>query len=200
MAIQFQCSGCGQPIEVDDEAANQQASCPYCNIIVRVPTSVESDVTPARHFSGAAAVMQTAIPSPQPQPVVPRPTAYAVAPAEPRRATLGFISLVLFVIAVALYVVATVLSAQMMVDSLGSANETPNIQELMELSTKVLESKPWLPILSFLSMLLGMTSIGLAIGSLVRREGPRWPAILVIGAGMMIFVIVAIGVAAIFAA
>lgn len=37
MAIQFQCSGCKQLIEVDDHFANRQAVCPYCRIVVVVP-------------------------------------------------------------------------------------------------------------------------------------------------------------------
>lgn len=37
MAIQFRCVGCNQPIEVDDDFANQQAECPYCHRVITVP-------------------------------------------------------------------------------------------------------------------------------------------------------------------
>ncbi len=37
MAIQFACPACQQPIEVDDEWADQTVSCPYCRRVVRAP-------------------------------------------------------------------------------------------------------------------------------------------------------------------
>ncbi|GMU33148.1 MAG: hypothetical protein HS101_16685 [Planctomycetia bacterium] len=37
MAIQFMCAACGQPIEVDDEMANQAVTCPYCRKVVTAP-------------------------------------------------------------------------------------------------------------------------------------------------------------------
>jgi hypothetical protein len=39
MPIQFECSGCGQPIEVDDEHAGKSAACPYCQRVVTVPSA-----------------------------------------------------------------------------------------------------------------------------------------------------------------
>lgn len=38
MAIQFTCSKCQNPIEVDDEFANQMATCPYCRAVLKVPS------------------------------------------------------------------------------------------------------------------------------------------------------------------
>jgi hypothetical protein len=37
MAIQFACPQCHNPIEVDDEFADQSAGCPYCDAVVTVP-------------------------------------------------------------------------------------------------------------------------------------------------------------------
>ncbi len=37
MAIQFNCERCRNPIEVDDQYADQMATCPYCSTVVRVP-------------------------------------------------------------------------------------------------------------------------------------------------------------------
>jgi hypothetical protein len=45
MAIQFPCPACGQPIEVDDELAGSQVTCPYCDKVVAAPT--ESALTPS---------------------------------------------------------------------------------------------------------------------------------------------------------
>jgi len=45
MAIQFPCPACQQPIEVDEELAGSQVTCPYCDKVVAAPT--ESALTPA---------------------------------------------------------------------------------------------------------------------------------------------------------
>ncbi len=37
MSIQFLCTSCGQPIEVDDEHAGKTAACPYCRQLAGVP-------------------------------------------------------------------------------------------------------------------------------------------------------------------
>lgn len=37
MAIRFQCGGCSQPIEVDDEWANKNVACPYCHKTIMAP-------------------------------------------------------------------------------------------------------------------------------------------------------------------
>jgi hypothetical protein len=39
MAIQFQCPSCGQPIEIDDEWAGQEVSCPFCRKVVTAPAN-----------------------------------------------------------------------------------------------------------------------------------------------------------------
>lgn len=37
MAIRFGCPSCEQPIEIDDEWANQSVACPYCQKVVTAP-------------------------------------------------------------------------------------------------------------------------------------------------------------------
>lgn len=37
MSIQFACPSCRQPIEVDDDWADQDVSCPFCQNVVRTP-------------------------------------------------------------------------------------------------------------------------------------------------------------------
>jgi hypothetical protein len=44
MAIQFFCAACHQPIEVDDDAANQSVTCPYCRKVVTAPFSSDPSV------------------------------------------------------------------------------------------------------------------------------------------------------------
>lgn len=45
MVIQFQCTGCSEPIEVDDDLAGASAACPYCGRVCTVPR--ESTFRPA---------------------------------------------------------------------------------------------------------------------------------------------------------
>lgn len=179
MAIQFQCSGCGKPIEVDDEAANQQASCPYCDKINRVPGFGMPDAVTARPIPSPAASTQATMPPP----VITSSATDGTAPRARRKATFGIASLVLLCVGVAAIVITNIAMQEFMPNSSESANQQPTIKEAMELSTKIMETKPWLPILSMLSMVLVVAAMGFAIGSFVRRESPRWPAILVTSIG-----------------
>ena len=57
MAIRFQCSGCDQPIEVDDQWAGRPVACPYCRQTVTAPREsspdLEHDIPMASPLSGA---------------------------------------------------------------------------------------------------------------------------------------------------
>ena len=77
MAIRFECSNCQNPIEVDDEFADQQATCPYCRAVVRVPASSTMSIgqpIAARPISPVA---------PSEAPPLPGGYAYSDAPALP---------------------------------------------------------------------------------------------------------------------
>ncbi|MCH8913676.1 MAG: hypothetical protein IIA33_08935 [Planctomycetes bacterium] len=47
MAIQFNCPGCRQPVEVDDEWAGEHVACPFCQRVVTAPA--ESTITTLQH-------------------------------------------------------------------------------------------------------------------------------------------------------
>ncbi len=47
MAIQFNCPGCRQPVEVDDEWAGEHVSCPFCQRVVTAPA--ESTINTLQH-------------------------------------------------------------------------------------------------------------------------------------------------------
>ena len=57
MAIQFNCPGCRQPVEVDDEWAGEHVTCPFCQRVVTAPaestiTTLQNDLPPtARRLS-----------------------------------------------------------------------------------------------------------------------------------------------------
>ena len=44
MAIQFFCTSCGKPIEIDDEAGGQMVTCPYCQAGVQAPATSDPSV------------------------------------------------------------------------------------------------------------------------------------------------------------
>lgn len=69
MAIQFQCSACRQPIEVDDQFANQQAVCPFCRKVITVPesSSLPAESIPEARPSGYAGAGGLQLPPMPPQ-------------------------------------------------------------------------------------------------------------------------------------
>ena len=52
MAIRFSCPSCEQPIEVDDDWANQQVGCPYCQRMVSAPAASTLNVDTIPTASG----------------------------------------------------------------------------------------------------------------------------------------------------
>ena len=56
MPIQFHCPGCGQPIEVDDDAANQPVTCPYCRRTSTAPAATATNFDPQARAVQAHAV------------------------------------------------------------------------------------------------------------------------------------------------
>jgi hypothetical protein len=79
MAIQFNCPGCAQPIEVDEEFAGRTAGCPYCRQVVTVPMRSSLEATPAATArpitppvppaSGVGATASWELPAGRPPPV-----------------------------------------------------------------------------------------------------------------------------------
>jgi uncharacterized membrane protein len=68
MAIEFQCTGCGQVLRVPDEAAGKQAKCPQCsNIMVTPAVSAPGSVPPLvrQPFTGSYQELDNPYASPQ---------------------------------------------------------------------------------------------------------------------------------------
>jgi len=86
MAIQFQCSACRQPIEVDDQFANQQAVCPFCRKVITVPASsslAAGSIPEARPSDLAGVGSPPPVPMPQDPPSWDRPIGDLRSPAPP---------------------------------------------------------------------------------------------------------------------
>ncbi|GEM_PF-893930 len=73
MPIQFRCSGCGQPIEVDDEHAGKMAACPYCSRVVAVPMASSLEEQPIAGARPAASPGQAETGWSPPPPEAARP-------------------------------------------------------------------------------------------------------------------------------
>ncbi|HPF40415.1 MAG TPA: hypothetical protein P5081_15730 [Phycisphaerae bacterium] len=181
MAIQFHCENCRQPIEVDDEAANQQAACPYCQSVVTVPAESSLGGASGPVLAQPTTSLQTALPLPHRQgaPASLRRETATNEAAGPASATFGFMAFATIIVSVVVFIgVYFVLFASVL--SKVSPDGQINQQEWIDATQGVLQEKPWLGIGLIFSQFLGLTSIGLATASLFRRERPRWPAITVI--------------------
>lgn len=171
MAIQFFCPACSQPIEVDDDAANQSVTCPYCQKIVTAPAG--SDPAVRRVPPSARPSEAVAPPPPQDRPV---------------RLGYGGLSCALVVL---------VIWAAFALYALTIAKDIPPNANREEI-TKLLQERfkgPGIQLASiFGSCLLPLAGVGISIASLVKKERPRWPAICALIALGLLGLLICLGV------
>ena len=182
MAIQFSCSQCHQPIEVDDAHAGQTAACPYCRHVVTVPvqSTFQADAAvPARPTEigagGAGAAPSGGAYSGLPG-MEPLATRYAGAYA------LGRNALICSIIGILLLAVGIAIN----IKSLGgipSAMDTKSAEEML----KHQEKSPlavWGAVVQMGSLAVSVLGLVLAIVSLyqVRQgNGRAWAALVLSG-------------------
>lgn len=171
MPIQFFCTSCRKPIEVDDEAANQPVTCPYCQTAVTAPPT--SDPT----------VRQSAPRAGSPAEIAP-PEFIAEPPKAP--SILAWSSLICaFLLIVCLGIT--------MIVAYKTASQLPAGTSQKDMTNAVADSmkSPMMMTLS-LAGTCGLPFIGVvcAIAALIRKANPRWPAILslVVLTGYVLFV------------
>ncbi len=182
MAIQFFCTACGQPIEVDDNMANLAVTCPYCRKTVMTPP--RSDLTnrprPTAPVPGPDEFQVTAT-GPTVLPTGPMgPTAVlpsALTPPPPRTIA-GWLSLACMLLAVVITIYGSAATARLVQD-LRPESLTPDRQA--EFQGKIAERFRARPGLAF-TLLLGIcllpvAAVVLAVAALVAGGRPRWPAI-----------------------
>ncbi|UCG16553.1 MAG: hypothetical protein JSV19_00650 [Phycisphaerales bacterium] len=63
MAIQFQCPGCNQPIEVDDQWSSRPVACPYCRQTVTAPAASTLDDAAAPPMASPLGGLRPSAPS-----------------------------------------------------------------------------------------------------------------------------------------
>ena len=172
MAIQFHCSGCGEPIEVDEPHAGQTAACPYCNQVINVPAASTyeppSDVPVARGIEESSSAPDRAASS------------YAARPTPPttdrqRSAiTFGNYALALSALAIAMFlgvaIVAFAISSQLSDLTPGSPSDFNKI-------TEQLQNHPatfWANILTCGMVVFALGGLSLGIYSVTLRAQENW--------------------------
>lgn len=180
MAIQFFCVACRQPIEVDDEMANQTVTCPYCRKVVTAPAASEPAI-------------QENPPIASPSDAVQFPGAMSYAPTTPPgRNVLSWVSLIS--ISVALIMLVIILGVQLSIYKGLPPNTTP--QEATKLVNAELQNRPGIWLLSVIgSCVAPLLSVICGIIALVRRTPPRWPAITALVVCGILAVIACMGLA-----
>lgn len=172
MPIRFRCTACNQPVEVDDEAAGQSATCPYCRGLTPVPQFST--------FTTAQAGPPVASPAPLPGEPLQPVHRVTIAAGEPsaRYAALSWIALASAALGLLSYVGSVIVLAPIMsqVSTTASANEMVN-----ELLPR-LQANPALLVVSILSYLFMATAFFTGVAGAVLKARPLWPSVVALSA------------------
>ncbi len=182
MAIQFFCVACRQPIEIDDEFANQTVTCPYCRKVVTAPATTDQTI-------------QDNPPIAAPSDVATTPASPTIASeALPRKNVLGWTSLVS--VSVTLVIIAILIGIQVSIFKSLPPDTRP--QDASKAINEEIQKRSGVVFLSILgSCVTPLIAVVCGIVGLVKRERPRWPAItsLVICGLMILFMCVVLSFA-----
>jgi len=181
MPIQFRCESCSQPIEVDDEGAGQWVACPFCSQTSRAPASSDPDI----HFNVPVAPPQGGFEDDAVGNDGVPPTAVA----ETRRCKLGWIALAcLGVCLLSLCVLMPVVFS-----ALSGLGVNPDPAAVQKVTMNLQTTHPWTVVPNCLGTVMPVVALAMAIGSLARRESPRWPAIVALSVSAVMVVLVCLG-------
>ncbi len=185
MPIQFCCTRCGQPIEVDDVHAGQTAACPYCRSMVRVPP--ESTYRPgegvtARPLASGASGEAAAPPLPSSETAPSGPTWTDAAPpiSERQRLALrlGKPSFACALLGMVLLAGAMIYGATFGLRA-GRSGQPANLTNLEAQMEELMKSHPEAVVINAIgtcgSVLFGLVGLGLGIASLVQSRTGNWP-------------------------
>jgi DNA-directed RNA polymerase subunit RPC12/RpoP len=192
MAIQFSCSQCNQPIEVDDAHAGQAAACPYCRHVVTVPEQStfrpESAVAarPTNVEVGGAGSQWPGVPT--------GPGAELHASRFARAYALGRYALTCSVVAIVLFLMGAMISMISKGGIPSTVDEQGHQRPTGELFKELQESPaaPWVSLTQFSAMAVALVGLVMAIVSLyqVRQgNGRAWAAVAI--SGLLLFCVCA---------
>jgi hypothetical protein len=161
MAIQFLCSSCGKPIEVDDDAASQSVTCPYCNALVTAPAVSDASI-------GAAGLAR--------DPMEGRGETPPPLPARQGN-RMGWCSL----ICVGLGLAGWAATIGLIYRAISPVQLPISQQEVSRRLMQAVADQPGLKAAMTVTMVGGcglpIVGLALAVWSLMRDRRPRWPAI-----------------------
>lgn len=168
MAIQFRCTGCSQPIEVDDEHVGRMAACPYCRRVVTIPPSSTLEpqvVVTARGLSDVQATLPPAIDP-------------ARTYAQQQAASYGNFAMICTALTLALcgvFVVRTfTIATQSGIVRPGAAPTADDQKRLMELAGR----DAWIIGPVYGALFFSLFGLGLGIASIRRSAQSNWRGIL----------------------
>lgn len=167
MPIQFACTNCGQPIEVDDEHAGQSAACPYCRHVVRVPD--ESTYRP----DGAIEARPAEPPAPQRAAgATAGESAQALTAARARKS--GIYGLLGAGLAVALFTIAVAISGYMMMDRLGGVPQQPLTAEQNRQLQEEIARSPVVGLLIIAGLFSAVVGLVFGVVSVSQQAAGNW--------------------------
>lgn len=179
MAIQFFCAACHQPIEVDDDAANQSVTCPYCRKVVTAPFS--SDPSVRRPGGGS---MREAEPlgevTQQPADGSLSPLTYGTAlpPLAAGRNTIGWVSFVFAILSVVSLVATTIVYGSWMTsEGIKTASELQKRLSEIQSSGQAPPAVMTASGMACLGIVAYLAALVTGIVGIVNKKKPRWPAI-----------------------
>jgi len=182
MAIQFACPSCKQPIEVDEQWAEQQVACPYCHRMVTAPaeSTITTDAPPAATPMGPPPQAPLAEPAGEASagPAAPPPT--ATRPARNRAAIGGLVFAVAAVVLIGLgAVIIAVRLTPYIQQAQARSQDAKSAQKQVE---RELAANPGLVSGPAVIIVAGIGCAGvgliLSIIGLVRPQGGKVPAVL----------------------
>lgn len=176
MPIQFCCTQCGQPIEVDDQHAGQTAACPYCRHMVSVPqtsTYQPETAAPARPAGAPPTV------TPSQGPFVPSGDAREewLAKRRAAAATFGTYALICTALGLVLFGIGAVGSAIVLMREVGPAATTSPATLPMDKLPRLVAQHPWIPATQYGGMFFGVVGLALSIVSLTQSTRGNWRGI-----------------------
>lgn len=180
MAIRFRCAQCKQPIEVDEELANQMARCPFCESVINVPPRSELDpqtVATARPAANDVPPPPAGLPQYDANfgvaattPVVTKPSKY------------GKVALTCAVL-MAMCVAGTMIRGTQLQPATNATSQPSSLGEMMEQMQGATMDDPTYVAISLGALFFSLTAVGLGLIALARKERPTWPAWVGIGSG-----------------
>ncbi len=181
MSIQFCCTNCSQPIEVDEEHAGKTAACPYCRHMVTVPqqsTYNASAAIDARPAAGPGAPEYAETLGALDVPPVAHRRPPVSLPRQRAAATFGAYALICALLALVLFGIGAIGSVTIAFKNLsndnGALSMSPSDIEKMQTA---LTQHPWISAVQFGGLFFALAGLVLAIISLTQSARGNWRGI-----------------------